>query len=254
MNGSQLPPRFPSSQEVHVWIAKEDLSSRMVSTFSRVLTEDELKRINKLRFQRHRLAHVFAKGMLRHILARYLDVQPSKVVFILNSFGKPFLCPADHAPSLMFNMSHSDGLVVLSVAINRHLGIDVELVRVLHDRDGMVQDYFTDAERAIIAAEPADRRDHVFYTLWTRKEAYVKAIGKGLSIRLNSVDVSFPEGVKGRNLDRSPDLPSVSRWWLSDLSLPHKYMGALVVEGCSPEILYVDWDVTEILTSQGLRP
>src|SRR5213592_3071563 len=77
MNGSQLPPRFPSSQEVHVWIAKEDLSSRMVSTFSRVLTEDELKRINKLRFQRHRLAHVFARGMLRHILARYLDVQPS---------------------------------------------------------------------------------------------------------------------------------------------------------------------------------
>src|SRR5213594_612909 len=132
MNGSQVPPRFPSSQEVHVWIAKEDLSSRMVSTFSRVLTEDELKRIQKLRFLRHRLAHVFAKGMLRHILARYLDVQPSEVVFIFNSFGKPFLCPAEH--------------------------------------------------------------------------------------------------------------------WLSDLRLPYKYVGALVLEGCSPEILYVDRDPTELLT------
>jgi 4'-phosphopantetheinyl transferase len=105
----------------------------------------------------------------------------------------------------------------------------------------LAQRLFTSGEQALVQAAPADRKEPVFYRCWTRKEAYIKAIGKGLSIPLDSFDSSSALGAQGGWLQTTKDSIANKTWWLSDLALLDGYVGALVVEGRVPKITYVTW-------------
>jgi len=110
------------------------------------------------------------------------------------------------------------------------------------DLDSVARDNFTVAELMFVNTADASSKEHAFYTCWTRKEAYIKAVGKGLSIPLNSFDTFIPPGLHGRQVSGTEDLPSVASWWLSDLSLPVGYVGALVSESKMPVISYLKSD------------
>jgi 4'-phosphopantetheinyl transferase len=152
---------------------------------------------------------------------------------------QPKLPPKQPAGSL--NMSHSEGLVIVAVTLDCCVGVDTEFIRPIEDIDSLARRFFTTSEQALVQPAPVDRKEHVFYRCWTRKEAYIKAIGKGFSIPLDSFDSSLALGAQGRWPQTSNDSLADNTWWLSDLALLEGYVGALVVEERVPKITYVTW-------------
>jgi 4'-phosphopantetheinyl transferase len=169
--------------------------------------------------------------MLRRILALYLQCPPQQIVFYQNQFGKPYLGDTDS--SLTFNLSKSEDLVVLAMMMNHSIGVDIERIRHVKGIDAIGRYYFTERERLLLEMAPTHERDRIFHTWWTRKEAYVKAVGGGLSIDLTSVDVAILDA-------QTLGARNIGRWSLSDLVMPSGYVGALAVEGEKPAIRYIE--------------
>jgi 4'-phosphopantetheinyl transferase len=228
-----------SSHEVHVWRSWVETSSSVLTGMENFLGDDERMRAAKFFHERDRARYVFSKGRLRQILATYLTVRPDEVAFRTTEFGKPFLATPFESSGINFNVSHSQDLVVLAIAFDRQVGVDVEFVRPIHDFESVIERCFTNFERDLIARNPDSLNS--FFQCWTRKEAVVKAIGKGLSLTLNSFDASPQGGKTSGPLQRlSDEIPGIA-WWVSDLKVHDGYHGALVNEGDMPAIIYREW-------------
>lgn len=226
--------------EVHVWIA-ELTPALLPARFETTMSGDEKSRAAKFVFEHDRRRYTAAHGILRDILGRYLGKKPRIIAFSSNGFGKPFLLEDGESDGLCFNMSHAGELVVVALVRDRLIGVDVEFIRPLQELDALAEHYFSLQERALLAnCSPADR-EQIFFTCWTRKEAYIKAVGKGLSLPLNSFDVSMPAGVTGSRIEPTFDSPGAASWWLSDLTMPPGYKGALVVEDRFECLSYWNW-------------
>jgi 4'-phosphopantetheinyl transferase len=151
-------------------------------------------------------------------------VPPEAVTFQYNSAGKPELWPRDSG--LSFNLSHSAGLAAYAFATASEVGIDVEQVRPIPDLESIAAQHFSAPECSeLFAADPASRCE-IFYRIWTRKEAYVKAIGSGLSIPLRSLDLG------SRSIYSSAD----RAWSIYGLAPPSGYAGALVADGAGRDV------------------
>lgn len=216
--------------EVHVWIANVNVPAPLAARLEDTLSHDERSQAGRFVFEHHRRRYSAAHGILRDILARYVAKEPREIVFSLNAFGKPFLPEGDENRRLFFNMSHAGDLVVVALARDRLIGVDVEFIRPVPEIDAIAEYNFAPQERALIVNSSASDREPLFFTCWTRKEAYIKAVGKGLSLPLDSFDVSVPPGASGRSIEPTKDSPGVAGWWLSDLIVPPGYKGAVVVE------------------------
>jgi len=198
------------------------------------LDPDELARADRFVFERHRLRYVAAHGFLRHVLGGYLSVAAEAIQFGRARHGKPFL--ASHAArslgrALRFNLAHSRDRALIAVSLDREVGIDLE--DVCRDRDvlGLTRRYFSPSEAAVLQALPAHEWTSAFYRCWTRKEAYVKACGTGLAMRLDSFDVSFEPGVPPALLrsERGRDEPQL--WQIVEPVAGAGFAAALAVEG-----------------------
>jgi 4'-phosphopantetheinyl transferase len=232
--------------ETHIWTADIITGAETLADLEGLLSPVELVRAGKFRFEKHRSQYIFCQGVLRRILATYSGPSPREIVFETNPFGKPYVRPSAGRIPLQFNMAHSESLVVIAVALERSVGVDTEFVRAIDHMDLIAADYFTTNERAMIEAFPRKDKETAFYICWTRKEAFIKAVGKGLSIPLNSFDVSMSPGETARPLPWSKESPQVDTWWLSDLTLRDRYVGALVIEGETPQITYLSWESQSI--------
>jgi 4'-phosphopantetheinyl transferase len=231
-----------SVEETHVWVASTaNLEPATLARLEITLSPTERIHAAKFRFLPDQTRYIFAHGMLREILSRYVGKSPSQLTFVANDFGKPCLENAGAAGRIMFNMSHSEGLVIAAVSLDCCVGVDTEFIRPIEDIDSLVQRVFTASEQTLVQAAPIDLKQRVFYQCWTRKEAFIKAIGKGFSIPLDSFDSTLAPGARGRWLQTSSDSLANKTWWLSDLALLEGYVGALVVEGRVPKITYVTW-------------
>jgi 4'-phosphopantetheinyl transferase len=202
------------------------------------LSESERIRAAKFLREEDRARYVFSKGRLREILARYLDARAEEIAFCANEFGKPRLDAPFHSSGICFNVSHSKDLVVIAVACDRQVGVDVEFVRTIVDFESIAHRWFTDSEREFVMSEQDSLNG--FFRCWTRKEAFVKAIGKGLSAPLNSIDVSLPRGSTSGRI-HAIDEGSEKIWWLTDVNAPEGYRCALVIEGDEPSLIYREW-------------
>ncbi|MDX2237545.1 MAG: 4'-phosphopantetheinyl transferase superfamily protein [Hyphomonadaceae bacterium] len=152
------------------------------------LSPEESARAGRFAFERDRAAYVAAHDGLRRILARYLGCGPRSLTFAVGEHGKPAL--ADE-PALRFNLTHAGDAALVAVASGRAVGVDVEPVRAIPDRDAVAALHFSAAECAQLEAAAADARDDAFYAVWTRKEAFIKCRGEGLSLPLSSFSVSL---------------------------------------------------------------
>jgi 4'-phosphopantetheinyl transferase len=231
---------FPKCGRTEVWITKFDPDTAQV--LEPTLNSTERAHWRKLHFEKHQFRYIFAHGVLRTILSGYVGVRPNTIRFSANSFGKPYIDMPESDPRISFNMSHAEDLTIVAVMLAQAVGVDVESVRPIPELDNIARDYFSDAERALLQSSPAGLKEQTFCLCWTRKEAYVKAVGKGLSIPLNSFDTSMHPVAKGRFLNSTEHAPQIESWWLSDLTLPYGYVGALVVEGVEPKIDYRNWN------------
>ncbi len=220
-----------SRDEVHVWRAALDQTASQRQYFQRHLAADERARAARLYFERDREHFIVARGVLRDILARYLNREPGSLSFRYGSHGKPALAGNDDEAGIRFNISHSRGMALCAVALGREVGIDIEQVRADLAIVEIAERFFSPREVATLLLLPALEQRPAFFRCWTRKEAYIKARGEGLSIPLDGFDVSLAPGEPAALLGVRPDPVDSIRWSLEDLDAAPGFAAALAVEG-----------------------
>jgi len=226
------PSRFPGLAldvtEVHLWQAS--LEGRAADIFESFLSDDELTRANRFHFIRDRNHFVVARGLLRNLLAAYLGVNCAELRFSYGAQGKPFLLLDDQA-QINFNVSHSDGRAAFAFTRGRDLGVDLEYVKDDFDDELIANRFFSRAEVLALRTVPVALRKQAFFNCWTRKEAYIKARGEGLSMPLDQFDVSLRPDEPVALLNNYREEREVSRWSMQAIPAPKGYVGTLAVEG-----------------------
>jgi 4'-phosphopantetheinyl transferase len=183
-----------SGHKVHVWQASLNASSLLIQRLQQFLTEEEVVRASRFAFERERHHFIVARGVLRAILSRYLRVDPGYLRFDTNAYGKPSLALPRGELRLNFNLAHSHELALYVFTYAGEVGIDVEYMRADFDFEELATSSFSPYEQSIFRALPEAAKQQAIFRCWTRKEAYIKAKGKGLSIPLDLFDVSLGPG------------------------------------------------------------
>jgi 4'-phosphopantetheinyl transferase len=210
--------------EVHIWTMPIQASVAVVTELQRTLGRDELERASRFRFPHLTSAYVITHGVLRLLLARYLDRGPARISFEYGVRGKPNV---SKSRQIDFNLTHSAGMAAVAVTTGCALGIDLEHLRSMPDLEEIAGRYFCPEEAAEILSLAPGEREQAFFRCWTRKEAYIKAIGDGLSCPLDSFQVTVQAGTPARLVHIAHDRVAAARWTLHDLSLAPDYIAAL---------------------------
>lgn len=231
----QQPPEDLSLPhgEVHVWRIFLDESLPRLHKLAALLSEDERARAARFRFERDRQRFITARAAFRTILARYQGCEPQALRFDYNAYGKPSLTAEFGGHALGINMAHSQDLALCAVVRGRQLGVDVEQVRALADMEGIAQRFFSPSECAVLNSLAEGEKCEAFYRCWTRKEAFIKACGEGLSMPLDSFEVTLAPGEPAKLVSVEGDPQKAARWSLVALAPAAGYAAALVVEGKS---------------------
>jgi 4'-phosphopantetheinyl transferase len=215
-----------SADEVHVWIADLEAAIAHLPTWQSLLAVDETTRANRFHFQQHRDRYICGRGILRTILARYLNFAPQAIAFGYGSHGKPFLSVPNNV-SLQFNLSHSGSLALYIVGQGRAVGIDIEQI----DRDRPVAEiinrFFTRSEQDYLLGLPPEQQQTEFFRYWTCKEAQAKAHGGGIAQGLDQLDL-------GSMLSSSARFIYCDPWAIVPLALENiwsDYAAAIAVAG-----------------------
>jgi 4'-phosphopantetheinyl transferase len=222
--------RLPGPNELHLWWVELDRTDADERQIRALLSADEQARADRYVRDLDRWHFLVARGVLRRLLARYLEADPTAVSLAYDPRGKPRLNGGYERPDLRFNLSHSGGLALIGVTCGREIGVDVERVRDDIDIDAFAERTFSARELAALRALTAPRRREAFFACWTRKEAYVKARGDGLAIPLSAFDVMLPPGALGAPLDLRGDPDQAGRWNLVVPAAPVGFAAAAVVE------------------------
>jgi len=229
---SHPPPSLSLlSGEVDVWRLRLEQPPEAQQRFLRTLDEEERARAGRFHFEQHRRQFVVGRGALRTLLARYLETKPEAVRFSYGPYGKPMLDGEHRNSSLRFNASHSGQLALYAFVQEYEVGIDVENINRDFASEEIAQRFFSAYEVRMLSALPATERAAAFFRCWTRKEAYIKAIGSGLSHPLDTFDVTLAPNEPAALLRVERDPESVRRWSLFDLDVGHGYAAALAVDG-----------------------
>jgi 4'-phosphopantetheinyl transferase len=217
--------------EVHVWMARLDQPEETVASYRAVLSTDERARADRFHFEKDRTAYTVARAALKSLLGRYLGVAPTAIQFQYSSHGKPYLEESVNPGGINFNISHSHKLALLAFAIGRQVGVDVERIRADFATLEIAERFFSRIEVAALLAQPTEQQADCFFNCWTRKEAYIKAIGEGLSCPLHRFDVTLGPDEPARLLATRADSQDASRWSMHNLDPGPGYKGAVIAEG-----------------------
>lgn len=185
------PDLFADPAQAHVWQIPLDIDADRLAALTRTLSPDELARAARFLAPLDRARFVAGRGAVRAVLAGYMNTAPENLRFTYSPHGKPELTGE---PRLHFNFTHCKGLALLAVSAGGPLGIDLERLRTDFAPEPLAARLFTPAEQETLAqASPADKH-RVYWGLWTAKEAYLKAVGIGLDVPLNSFIASPDTG------------------------------------------------------------
>ncbi|MEW6145955.1 MAG: 4'-phosphopantetheinyl transferase superfamily protein [Thermodesulfobacteriota bacterium] len=229
--------RTISDGEVHVWeIALDHPAINNVYLFNEVLSEDERVRASRLGLSVYRDKFVTARGYLRIILGCYLNTRPADIEFEYNEHGKPAIAAESDRKKISFNLSHSRNLALCAVAAKCDVGIDVEYIRPVLKPEKILERFFTPGEMEYFQSRPEIMRIRAFMSLWTIKEAYSKAVGRGFSSALKELDLSPVLS------STSPSAASISleesdeSWTILQIDTWNDYIAALAFKGDKPRI------------------
>jgi 4'-phosphopantetheinyl transferase len=207
-------------EEVHVWSARLDAHAGLASHLAQTLSPDERSRAAGFRLDRDRLRFTLRRGVLRLLLGRYLEVEPRRLRFVYGRYGMPAL-PAGR---LRFNVSESDGLALFAIS-ETAVGVDVERVADPPDLDDLARAALSPAEREGLRLRPPCERPRAFLTCWTRKEAYLKALGDGL--------IRAPAELDLRGVD--------GRWTIETFVPAEGFLGAVAARGHRLALRHYQW-------------
>ncbi|NJO80136.1 MAG: 4'-phosphopantetheinyl transferase superfamily protein [Cyanobacteria bacterium RM1_2_2] len=216
--------------EVQIWRANLQANPDAIETYCWLLSPDEQERANRFHFQKDRNRYVMARGILRVILSRYLHRLPQDLQFRYSPTGKPSLAHPSDSP-LCFNLSHSGQLALYAVAWHREVGIDVEHIRLERDCEHIAERFFAASEQADLNQLSPKLRHQGFFNGWTRKEAFLKATGQGLTIPLDQIVVSLLPKEPAQILHTVWNPAEVTRWSIQALEVGNEYAAAVVAAG-----------------------
>jgi 4'-phosphopantetheinyl transferase len=222
----------PDREEIDVWLIPLPGNGEYPAQLAHRISAAEAERAARFIFDRDRARFIVAHAALRDILARYTREDATALVFGVAKKGKPYL--AEHR-RVRFNLSHSDSFAMVAVALDREVGVDIEIIRPERSTGGIAERFFAPAEVQELNSTPGPLRVEAFFACWSRKEAYIKARGEGLGIALDSFVVSLGAHAE---LIAAEDR---ERWSLCALQAPPGYAAALVVEGSSCVVTRRDW-------------
>jgi len=230
--GFQIESPLPLPEdEVHLWRVDLEAIGADESRWQRVLSSDELTRAARFHFSRDRQRFVASRALLRTILASYLATDPTGLSFSYSKKENPSLGAAYADTGVAFNISHSGGIALLAFTRGREIGVDVEQLRPDSDLEAIARRFFSTREQSQLTALPPEEKVDAFFRCWTRKEAYIKATGDGLSLPLDQFDVSLAAGETNALLATRPDGAEAARWLLQEVPGGPGYIAALCVRG-----------------------
>jgi len=219
-----------SDWEIHVWRAKiEGYSSQQILGFAKELSDSEIKRANRFVFEKDSHSYIAGRAILRNILSRYLNTAPDALDFKYNKYGKPSL--SFPATDLNFNLSHSRGVALYAIGRYEELGVDIEYLDDGIEAEEIGARFFSKSEQQDLKKVASSEKIRAFFNCWTRKEAFIKAVGEGLSYPLEEFDVTLiPNQVA--EITRTREVGCKHRQW-SVKALDHLsgFAAALVVKG-----------------------
>jgi 4'-phosphopantetheinyl transferase len=237
-----LPGEWRSSNEVHVWRAFLNQTRLQREKLLKFLSADELARAAKFHFESDRNRYILARGILRTILGHYLSKSPDLLHFEYTSHGKPKLSTNAGYDALDFNLTHSGEFAMYAIAKRRNIGIDIEKIRSDIAIAQIADKFFSPPEISFLQGIDKDKLPDVFFQLWTRKEAFIKATGNGFSLPIEHVDVSLTSERILSPIILSGNYKENAHWYVQDLFPGKGYTAAMVVEGSDWELSCWNYD------------
>jgi len=227
-----------SGRDIHVWRWSLATDSRQLNQSFDLLNDEEQRRAARFRFQVDRERFVVARGCLRMLLAGYLDQPPEGIRFRYGTHGKPELDVSGSGSCLQFNLSHSHEIALCALARGRRVGVDVEKVaRESVEGVAIADQFFTTEEAQKVRSARPEARAEAFLRIWTRKEAYLKGLGEGITGSLNQFSVSLEDST----LASASGADEVPNWSLHELCPCPGYVAALAVEGGCDSLTLLDF-------------
>jgi 4'-phosphopantetheinyl transferase len=212
--------------ETRVWLVRLDRTGAEIAPMRATLSEDEAERAARFYFDRDRNHFIVARATLRKLIAERVGCEAGEVRFEYNQWGKPALAAGFARGDLRFNLSHSGGFAIYAITCGRDVGVDIETIRADIASERVAENFFSPVEVSALRALPVAEQPEGFFNCWTRKEAYVKARGEGLSIELASFDVSLRPGEPAaivRAADRE-------KWSIASFRPEPERVAAVVIE------------------------
>ncbi len=197
--------------EIHIWHAQMSAHFEEILSFTQVLAPDEQMRAARFKFPIHQQRYVIARGILRQLLARYLKCPPQEIDFHYTQYGKPLLASPISNPRLYFNISHSENIALYAFSLTADLGVDIENIRADIEAENIAERFFATEEVQMLKHLTAEQKIAAFFAIWTKKEAFIKAIGQGLTFSLQDFVVNLAHDSKS--------LVSISKGHAQDWSL-----------------------------------
>jgi 4'-phosphopantetheinyl transferase len=220
-------------RDVHVWLIHRRAPDTMLARFESTLAAEEIARANRFRYDHLRRSYVLARAALKILLAAYTETVAAHIQFDYGPSGKP---TSRNFSEISFNVAHSKAVTMLAFTRKCELGVDVEELRPLPEMADIARQFFCPEEAAELLSLPVQQRQHAFFLCWTRKEAYLKAVGDGLAAGLNNFRVSLRPGEPARFIYFADQVTSTDRWVLHDLRPVPGYAAALAYSDTPREI------------------
>ena len=232
---------------IHVWPVPTKASNDTLELYRQFLSPDEQERAGRFRFDHLVRRFVLARGALRLLLGRYMNISPASIQFRYGAKGKPRL---EAGGDLRFNASHSEDLAVFAFTVGCEIGVDVEHIHSLPDMQAIATRFFCAEEAAELMSLPEHQRQRAFFLCWTRKEAYIKATGDGLSAPLDDFRITLNPADGARFVHISRDAGAAVRWMLHNLEIAEDFAAALAYrDPPRPVHVFPTIDAGELLTA-----
>lgn len=222
--------------EVHLWLVTISSMKAKIETLWCLLSDDEVDRAKRFHFENDRKRFVVARGMLRTLLSHYCWCGPDEHRFRYSQYGKPYLVDNDRP---RFSVSYSNDKILYGFTQSREIGVDIEHIKPFENACEIVEKFFSDDEKIQFRGLPNHMKNRAFYNCWTRKESYVKALGKGLSLPLDEFSVSLIPNEPACLLQTKHNILEKNRWTLKELEVGEKYVAAVTAEGSNLKIQWL---------------
>jgi 4'-phosphopantetheinyl transferase len=217
--------------EIHVWSEGMGRHFPHLESLYESLDLREKDRAARFYFPHDRDRYIVSHGLLRKLLGLVLELPPENITFRYGDQGKPFLTDEINSDDLQFNLSHSGGILLIGMCRRRMVGVDLEEIRSGRDFMGLAERYFSPGEVAAIKDLPPENQIVWFYKIWTQKEAFLKGLGRGLTLPLDSFEVPILADLESTNLYDDPKNGGIADWQIKSLTPALGFVGAVAGEG-----------------------